>query len=71
MWKCIEDYGIAGVEAAKNAGVQINTMEPSEVQRLRPAALKVWQDVAKRSDRAPKTVQMLKDFLATKGIKIE
>ena len=71
MEKCIGNYYATAVEASKKAGVQVITMDPSEVQRLRPGALKVWEDIAKRSDRAPKTVQMLRDFLATKGIKIE
>jgi TRAP-type C4-dicarboxylate transport system substrate-binding protein len=71
MEKCISNYFVTAVEASKKAGVQVITMESSEVQRLRPGALKVWEDIAKRSDRAPKTVQMLRDYLATKGIKVE
>jgi TRAP-type C4-dicarboxylate transport system substrate-binding protein len=69
--KCFESDAVKALEECKKAGVQIITMEPSEIERLKPAAVPVWDAVAKRSDRAPKTVQMLKDFLATKGIKIE
>jgi TRAP-type C4-dicarboxylate transport system substrate-binding protein len=71
MYKCIDDYTVNAIDASKKKGVQIVTMEPKEVQRLRPAALQVWGEIAKRSPRAPKTVQMLKDFLKSKGVKLE
>ena len=71
MHKCIQDFTVTALEASKKLGVQVITMEPNEVQRLRPAALQVWEDIAKKSDRAPKTVKMLKDFLTSKGIKLK
>jgi len=60
-----------GLEAAKAAGVKRINMEPSEVAKLRAVAAVVWKETAAKSDRARKTVQMLRDYLATKGIIIK
>lgn len=60
-----------GLEAAKKVGVQEIQMEPGDVPKARQAAAKVWDDFAGRSPRTAKTIQMLKDYLATKGIKVE
>jgi TRAP-type C4-dicarboxylate transport system substrate-binding protein len=64
-----EDY--KGVEAAKKVGVQEIQMEAGEIPIARQAAAKVWSDFAGRSPRTAQTIQMLKDYLATKGIKVE
>lgn len=62
---------VAGIEAAKAIGVEEIHMEPSEVAKLRAVAAKVWEETSAKSDRGRQTVQMLKDYLATKGITIE
>lgn len=64
-----EDH--SGVEAALKVGVQEIQMDASEIPKARQAAVKVWGDFAGRSPRTAKTIQMLKDYLATKGIKLE
>ena len=60
-----------GVEAAVKVGVQEIHMDPSEVPKARAAAVKVWADFAARSPRTAQCVQMLKDFLVTKGVKVD
>lgn len=60
-----------GIEAAKAAGVQEIHMDPAEVAKLRAVAAKVWDETASQSESARKTVQMLRDYLATKGVKVE
>jgi TRAP-type mannitol/chloroaromatic compound transport system substrate-binding protein len=60
-----------GIEAAKAAGVQEIRMPPEEVAKLRSIAVSVWEETASTSDSARKTVQMLKDYLASKGIAVK
>ena len=48
-------------------GVQVNTM-PQDVQdKLAQVAQKMWDEEAKRSDKAAEAVQKLKDFLSDLG----
>jgi TRAP-type C4-dicarboxylate transport system substrate-binding protein len=60
-----------GLEAAKKVGVQEVHMEPGEIPKARQAGVKVWDEMAKKSPRTAKAIQMLKDYLATKGIKVQ
>lgn len=46
-------------------------MEPSELAKLRPIAVEARDQTATRSDPCAKAVQMLRDYLATKGILIK
>jgi TRAP-type mannitol/chloroaromatic compound transport system substrate-binding protein len=60
-----------GLEAAERAGVKTIHMEPGEVEKLRGIAAEVWEETAAKSESSRQTVQMLKDYLATKGIPIK
>ena len=60
-----------GIEAAKAIGVQEVHMAPEEVAKLRSVAASVWEETAALSDSARKTVQMLRDYLASKGIVVK
>lgn len=69
--KCMDSISQEGIDEVKKHGGQIATVEPAEIPKLRPAAMKVWEEYAAKSARAPKTFQYLKDFLKTKGIEVE
>jgi hypothetical protein len=60
-----------GLEAAERAGVKTIHIEPGEVEKLRGIAAEVWEETAAKSESARQTVQMLRDYLATKGIPIK
>jgi len=60
-----------GIEAAKAIGVQEVHMAPEEVAKLRSVAASVWEETAALSDSARKTVQMLRDYLSSKGIVVK
>jgi TRAP-type C4-dicarboxylate transport system substrate-binding protein len=60
-----------GIEAAKAIGVQEIHMAPEGVAQLRSVAVSVWEETEALSDSARKTVQMLKDYLASKGIVVK
>lgn len=62
---------IKGIEAAKAIGVQEIYIDPGDEAKLRKVAAEVWAETAAKSDQARKTVDMLRDYLATKGIIIE
>lgn len=61
----------AGIEAAKAIGVEMVYMEPAEVEKVRAVAMAYWDEVANESPKAAQAVQMLRDYLATKGIEVK
>jgi len=71
MFKKYAESDNAGVEAAKQYGVQEVQLDEAELPKARAAAAEVWKDTAAKSDNAAKAVQMLKDYLATKGVRID
>lgn len=46
----------------KEKGVELITLPPKEYAKMQAAALKIWDDVAKKGPQCAKAVEMLKDF---------
>ncbi len=65
QYQYLEEITLAKVQ--KEKGVQLIMLPDEEVQKMKAAALTVWDDVAKRSPDCAKAVQMLKDFQASLG----
>lgn len=57
-----------GADAAVAVGVEITVLEPSELERFRALSMTVWDDVAASDPQSAQAVQMLKDYLTSKGI---
>jgi TRAP-type mannitol/chloroaromatic compound transport system substrate-binding protein len=51
----------------KEKGVKVLTMPPKEYAKMQKAAMKIWDDVAKKGPACAKAVQMLKDFNKSLG----
>ncbi|MEW5722418.1 MAG: TRAP transporter substrate-binding protein DctP [Thermodesulfobacteriota bacterium] len=62
---------VEGIEAAKKVGVEVVDLDEMEVGKMRELAVKVWAETAAKSDRTAKTVGMLKEYLTSKGIKVD
>lgn len=58
---------IALANAVKNDGVQVNTLPDEVLQQLATVAQKTWDEEAKRSETAAKTVKMIRSFLTDLG----
>ena len=54
-------------KAQKEKGVELITLPPGEYAKMQKAALKIWDDVARKSPECAKAVQMLKDFNKSMG----
>lgn len=61
----LEDKTLMEVE--KEKGVKVLTMPPKEYVKMQNAAMKIWDDVAKKGPACAKAVQMLKDFNKSLG----
>lgn len=46
----------------KKLGVELITLPPQEYAKMQAAALKIWDEVAKKGPKCAKAVKMLKDF---------
>lgn len=60
-----EDTTLA--KAQKEQGVELITLSPKDVVKMQEAAMKIWDDVAKKDPQCAKAVQMLKDFNKSLG----
>lgn len=61
----LEDKTLRKVE--KEKGVKVLTIPPEEYTKMQKAAMKIWDDVAKKDSACAKAVQMLKDFNQSLG----
>ncbi|MBW1679066.1 MAG: TRAP transporter substrate-binding protein DctP [Deltaproteobacteria bacterium] len=61
----LEDKTLIKVE--KEKGVKVLTIPPKEYAKMQRAAMKIWDDVAKKGPACAKAVQMLKDFNKSLG----
>ncbi len=66
--ECMADNN-KGLDAAKAYGVQVIDLKPAELKKFRAAAMKVWDELAKKDKESAQAVQMLRDYLKSKGIK--
>lgn len=56
----LEERALA--KAVKDQGVEVVTIPPKEYAKMQKAAVKLWDDVAKKDAACAKAVQMIKDF---------
>ena len=56
----LENKTLAKIQ--KKMGVELITLPPAEYASMQKAALKIWDDVAKKGPQCAKAVQMLRDF---------
>ncbi len=61
----LENITLKKVE--KEKGVKVLTLPPKEYVKMQEAAVKIWDDVAKKGPACAKAVQMLKDFNKSLG----
>jgi TRAP-type mannitol/chloroaromatic compound transport system substrate-binding protein len=69
FWARTKEYEILEAQALariqKEKGVELIQLGPEDVKKMETAAMKIWDDVAKRDPDNAKAVQMIKDFHAT------
>jgi TRAP-type C4-dicarboxylate transport system substrate-binding protein len=57
-----------GLEAAKAYGVEVITLSPEEQQKFKEASIKVWEKAAQKDKNSAEAIQMLKDYMKSKGL---
>jgi TRAP-type mannitol/chloroaromatic compound transport system substrate-binding protein len=71
FWKRSNQYlyleAMALSKAKKDLGVEVVTMPPEESKKLMGPAMKLWDEVAAKSEDCAKGVQMIRDFLKSMG----
>jgi TRAP-type C4-dicarboxylate transport system substrate-binding protein len=60
-----------GLKKFREYGGQEITIDPSELPKLRAAALQVWNEIAAQDAKSAEAIKMLKDYLTAKGITME
>ena len=64
--KC-EEHDLACVSAAEEHGVEFITLSDSEVAKFAAASMEAWDVLAQKDPKAAETVEMLRDFVKSKG----
>jgi TRAP-type mannitol/chloroaromatic compound transport system substrate-binding protein len=60
QYQYLEEIELAKIQ--KENGVELITMPPEEFAKMQQEAIKIWDDVASKSDKCAKAVEMIKDF---------
>lgn len=60
QYQYLEEVTLAKV--IKKNGVELIVLPPAEMAKMKKAALKIWDEVAKKGPMCAKAIQMLKDF---------
>ena len=60
QYQYLEDLTLSKI--IKENGVELITLPPAEYAKMQTAALKIWNDVAKKGPACAKAVEMLKEF---------
>jgi TRAP-type mannitol/chloroaromatic compound transport system substrate-binding protein len=67
VWHRSHEYIMGEMEALetmkKKYGVKVNTLPPEDQKKMMKVAMKEWDKVAAKDERAGKAIAMLKDFL--------
>jgi TRAP-type mannitol/chloroaromatic compound transport system substrate-binding protein len=67
VWRRSHEYIMGEMNALdimkKKYGVKVMTLPPEDQKKMMKAAMKEWDKVAAKSERAAKAISMLKDFL--------